>query len=140
MSLQVSHYSYPRYLEFHIRGNRLVGKEAEETAAIAAEIFSVSLETGHTNILILADIPQRLPLGSQIDFSMNMESIGITKDHRIALLALHDEVFMSSQLIVGYLNNQGYTVQLFRNKDKARRWLLPKNRKSVFLELFDSFK
>lgn len=140
MPLHVAHHPHPEYLEFHIKGNRTVGKEIEETKAIVAEIFSLSANTSCTNLLIHADIPQRLPLSSQIDISMNIDVVGITKDHRIALVAYNEEVFMSSKLIVGYLESIGYSVKLFRSKEKGRNWLLPKKRRSVILELFDSFK
>jgi hypothetical protein len=139
MPLELVHTLHSYYLEVEIQGNRTPGNEFEETAAIWAKIFQISKAENRLSILAHVHLKDRLPVNAQINISLKLEEIGCTPFHRIGVIAYNKEVYKRGELIERYVAEEGFVVQLFKNKDKARRWLLHEKKKSRILDLLDSF-
>ena len=140
MPLELKHTLHPNFLEITIRGERFPGQELEETIEIWSEIFKVSRLKNRFNILAHIRSQGRFPVKAQINLSFKIKEIGCTPEHRIAVISYSNEISKNIQLIIRFMNGKGYTIQLFKNKDKARRWLLKEKRKNFLKDLFDSIK
>ena len=140
MPLDLSHKIHPEHLEVHVSGERSRGTELAEAIALWSKVFSISNRENKLNILANNRTRGRFPVKAQIDLAFKIQEMGCTFGHKIALIAYSNEFLKNAQLIVRFMKGKGYTVQLFTNKDKAKRWLLRKKNKARFLDLFDSFK
>ena len=139
MPLSLSHTVHPYFLEVEIQGNRMPGGEFEETAAIWKEVFQISKAENRSNILAHVRVRDRLPVRAQVNISLKIKEIGCTHSHRIGVVAINKEVLKSAKLIERYMQEEGYDVHLFKNKEQARRWLLKEKKRSKLLDLLDSF-
>ena len=140
MPLELLHTIHPLYLDVQIHGDRTPGKEFEETAELWSHIFSISRTEGLNNILAQVRVRRRFPVNAQINISFKLQEIGCSLDHRIAIIAFNREVHKNAQLIVRYMQGEGFTIRLFKSKEKAKRWLLHQKKKRSLGDLFDSFK
>ncbi|MBT8235919.1 MAG: STAS/SEC14 domain-containing protein [Bacteroidia bacterium] len=139
MPLELSYIIQPYFLEVEIQGGRTTGREFEEMATIWGQVFQISKKESRYNILAHVRVKERLPVNTQINISFKVKEIGCTHSHRIAVFVNNKEVLKSAELIERYMHEEGYSVQLFNNKDRARRWLLREKKRSRILDLLDSF-
>ena len=139
MPVELSHINHPEYLEIFLDGNRIPGNELEETTAYWKRIFEISQKLGQRRILVLARIKGRFPVIAQVEISFRIKEIGCTHEHRIAAVAYSEETFIKAYLIEKLMLNWGYKTRLFRNKEKAKSWLLQRKQKSVLQKILGSF-
>lgn len=140
MPLELAHTVHPEFLEVHVQGERLHGRELEESLSIWSDIFSISKNENRRNILAHNKARGRFPVKAQINLSFKIKEIGCTLGHRIAVISYNSEVYRNAQLIVRFMQGKGYSVQLYKNKEKARSWLLREKKKKSLKNIFDSLK
>ncbi len=139
MPLELSHRIHPEYLEVEVNGQRTLGMEFEESISLWSNVFSISKKQDMQNILAHNRAQGKFPVKAQINLSFKIQEIGCTPAHRIAVIAYNGEVTKNSQLIVRFMQSKNYTIQFFKNKEKAKRWLLREKKRSKILDLLDSF-
>lgn len=140
MPLELSHSIHPEYLEVHVNGERSRGTELEEAIALWSKVFSISNEENRLNIIAYNRARGKFPVKAQINLAFKIQEMGCTLGHKIAVISYNRELFKNAQLIIRFMQGKGYTIQLFKNKEKARKWLLQQKKKTSFLDIFDSFK
>lgn len=140
MPVELSHINHPEYLEINLVGNRTPGYELEETTSYWKKIFEISQRLGHDCILVHARMKGRFPIMAQVEISFRIKDIGCTHEHRIAAVAYSEETYIKAYLIEKLMLNWGYRTRLFRNKDKAKNWLLQRQQKTAFQKIFESFR
>jgi len=140
MPLELVHNTHPNFLEVHLHGKRKHGHELEEAIALWSTVFAISNQQNRLNILAHNRARGRFSVKAQINLAFKIQEMGCTLAHRIAVISYNSEVFKNGQLIVRFMQGKGYTIQLFKNKDKAKRWLLQNKEKVSLRNLLDSFK
>lgn len=139
MPVKLTHTVHHEYLEIFLDGKRTPGNELEETTAYWSRIFELSEISGHNRILVHARMKGRFPVMAQVEISFRVKDMGCTHAHRIAAIAYSQETFDKAYLIEKLMLNWGYRTRLFRNKDRAKNWLLQKQQKSVLQKIFGAF-
>ena len=140
MPLELTYTIHPDYLEVHVHGERQNGHELEEAIALWAEVFSISNQQDSLKILAHNHVRGRFPVKAQIDLSFKIHEMGCTIDHRIAVIPHNRQVSKNAQLIVRFMQSKGFTIQFFRSKEKAKKWLLQPDKTPSFQGSFDFFK
>lgn len=140
MPLELAHTVHPDYLEVHVQGARMHGREFEESLSIWSDVFSLSKNENRRNILAHNKARGRFPVKAQINLSFKIKEIGCTLGHRIAVISYNTEVYKNGQLIVRFMQGKGYSIQLFKSKEKARSWLLREKKRRTLMDIFDSLK
>lgn len=138
MPVQLSHTIHPEYLEVFLDGNRTPGIELEETTFYWSQIFEISKRTGRNRILVHARMKGRFPIKAQVEIAFRIKEIGCTHAHQIAVIAYSRITYDKANLIEKWMLNWGYRTRLFRNRDRARNWLLQREQKSVLQKILGS--
>ena len=92
--------------------------------SIWQEIFKLSELFGTPKILSRINIDGRLPLNAQINMALKVKEIGCTRMHRVACLMYSRQNYSEQELIVNFVQAQGYNGQLFEGENEALEWLL----------------
>lgn len=124
MAIDITYESFPDYLDILIQGRRSRGKELEEMISIWQEIFKLSDLFGTQKILSRLNIDGRFPLNAQINMALKVKEIGCTRMHRVACLMYSRQSYSEQELIVNFVQAQGYNGQLFKGENEALEWLL----------------
>ena len=112
-------YAEPNLLKAEVR----TGDSNQPPPFLCKEILAESNRLGLRRILV--ELTQKVPLSGVTQFHLveRLPSLGMTHEHRIALVHLTPGFFEANELIGIVAENRGINVRNFMDVDTALAWL-----------------
>jgi hypothetical protein len=111
------------HLRLEVSGEWAKGNEAKEAISIWSQIAEACRELGSSRVLAIFDVSGRMPAMEAWDIASDLQSVGLERHWRIAVVYTHQERFESNHFSEDVACNRGYDVKIFRDESSAESWL-----------------
>lgn len=119
-------------LEFEVEGELLVvhasgDRDTDSPGAAArdawARVAHQCEQTGRTRVLILSQVTGRYPTLDTYETMSTLDQYGISRDWKIAYVNQDPNCREDLMFMMAVADNKGYSVRLFDDQMRARKWL-----------------
>ncbi len=124
MPYTIEHRVLPEYLEVHVKGIILPGKELKEAKERWTAIASLCRSADRKLVLAFLDLEGQHSTSSKFNLVDAAANMGWVPDYKLSVVVKNQEQFMHLSFTETVMNNLGYEMKLFLNKREARKWLL----------------
>ncbi|MBN1264718.1 MAG: hypothetical protein JXA25_04445 [Anaerolineales bacterium] len=114
------------YIRIEVSGERPRGREAEPSLEIWKEVAGFCEEHPKHAILAVQNLSGRLPAGAAYQIGTSLDTVGIPRRTKIALVDLNIESLPDNLFSATVAQNRGYQGRVFSNEADAVQWLLEK--------------
>ena len=124
MSYTLDHRVLPYYLEVHIKGQIVPGKELREATERWSRVAVLCKEEGRNLILAFIDLEGQHSTNSKFNLVDAAATFGWRPEYKLAVVVKNEEQLLHLSFTETVMNNLGYEMKLFLNRREARKWLL----------------
>jgi len=114
----------PKYLEVHIKGTLLPGKELKEAVERWSKVAKLCKQEDRNLILAFIDLEGQHSTSSKFNLVDAASTFGWQPDYKLSVVVKTDKQFQHLSFTETVMTNLGYEMKLFTNKREARKWLL----------------
>jgi hypothetical protein len=116
------------YIRVELSGERERGREAEDSLRVWEEVIQILKESGIHAILAVLNLDGRLPTMAGYQIATTLDTIGIPRRTRIALVDLNSDSRPDNEFAATVAVNRGYMARIFSSEEDALKWLLENNK------------
>ncbi len=124
MSYTLEHRVLPNYLEVHIKGQIIPGKELREATERWSRVAVLCEEEDRNFILAFIDLEGQHTTSSKFNLVDAATTFGWRPEYKLAAVVKNEDQFLHLSFTETVMNNLGYEMKLFLNRREARKWLL----------------
>jgi hypothetical protein len=124
MPYTLDHRVLPNYLEVHIKGLIVPGKELREAAQRWTQVAALCKEKDRNLILAFLDLKGQHSTSSKFDLVDAAATFGWRPEYKLSVVVKNEDQFLHLSFTETVMNNLGYEMKLFLNRREARKWLL----------------
>ncbi|GGD55978.1 hypothetical protein [Muriicola marianensis] len=123
MPYTLEHRVHPEYLEVHIKGEIVPGKEFKEAQERWSTIADLCKTTTRNFILAFIDLKGQHPTSSKFNLVNAATNMGWLPDYKLSVVVKNEEQFNHLSFTETVMNNLGYEMKLFLKRKEAKKWL-----------------
>ncbi|QBA64764.1 hypothetical protein [Muriicola soli] len=123
MPYTLDHRVLPKYLEVHIKGNIVPGKELKEAMERWSEVAQLCKVKERNLILVFMDLEGRHSTSSKFNLVDTASTYGWQPDYKLSIVVKNEEQYQHLSFTETVMNNLGYEMKLFLSKREAKKWL-----------------
>ncbi len=124
MPYTLNHRVLPNYLEVHIKGQIVPGKELQEARERWSRVANLCQEEGRNFILAFIDLQGQHSTGSKFNLVDAAATFGWKPEYKLAVVVKNEDQLLHLSFTETVMNNLGYEMKLFLNRREAKKWLL----------------
>ena len=112
------------FIRIEVSGDRVIGKETEDTFITWSKVADKCRETGISNVLAIIKLSGRLPADTSYITVRKAYEFGWSRDFSLALVYTNEDSLRDKFFTELVANSRGYTMKIFNNEQDASVWLL----------------
>lgn len=124
MPYTLGHRVLPEYLEVHIKGTIVPGKELKEAKERWSKVTSLCVKEDRRLILAFIDLEGQHSIDFKFSLVDEAFTIGWRPEYKLATVVKNEAQYNHLSFTETVMNNLGYEMKLFKRKREARKWLL----------------
>jgi len=123
MSYTIKHRVLPEYIEVHIKGEIVPGKELKEAIERWSKVAELCVKENRRLILAFMDLEGQHSLDSKFNLVDAATSYGWLPEYKLSMVIKNEALFNHLLFTETVMNNLGFEMKIFRKKRDGRKWL-----------------
>jgi hypothetical protein len=123
MPYTIEHRTLPEYLEVHIKGTIVPGKELQEAVERWSKVAELCILEDRDRIIVFLDLHGNHSINSKFNLVDSASTLGWRHQCRLSVVVKNQEQFEHLSFTETAMNNLGYEMKLFKRKRQAKKWL-----------------
>lgn len=123
MPYTLEHRVHPEYLEVHVKGNIIPGKELKEAKERWTAIADLCKLTDRNLVLAFLDLKGQHSTSSKFNLVDAAAHMGWSANYKLSVVVKNEEQFNHLSFTETVMNNLGYEMKLFLKRKEAKKWL-----------------
>lgn len=124
MPYTLEHKVLPDYLEVHIKGTIVKGKELKEAIERWSKVAELCVKEDRRLILATMDLEGQHSLDSKFNLVDSATSYGWLHDYKLSMVINKEALFNHLLFTETVMKNLGFEMKIFRKKREGIKWLL----------------
>lgn len=124
MPYTIKHSVLPDYLEVHIKGTIIPGKEFKEATERWSMVAKLCAKEDRRLILAFVDLEGQHPIDSKFKLVDEEEAFGWSQDYKLSMVVNDRDQYNHLSFTETVMNNLGYEMKIFIKKREGIKWLL----------------
>ncbi|MGB5646271.1 hypothetical protein [Muriicola sp.] len=123
MPYTIEHRVHPEYLEVHVEGDIIPGKEVQEAVERWSKVAKICKSEDRNLILAFIDFRGQHSITSKFSLVDGAASFGWMPHYKLSVVVKNEQQFQHLAFTETAMNNLGYEMKLFKKKREAKKWL-----------------
>jgi hypothetical protein len=124
MPYTIEHKVLPEYIEVHIKGTVVPGKELKEAIERWTRVAELCVQEDRRLILAFMDLKGQHSLDSKFNLVDAATSFGWRPEYKLSMVIKKEALFNHLLFTETVMNNLGFEMKIFRKKRDGKKWLL----------------